>query len=574
MMMMPRIWMPLIQETTQIMKQKRHQPAGGRGFGGGRGRGGGASCAGGMNGVGRGRLPNPETDAKFVEGVRLYGRDWSLIATHMGNRTAAGVKSYWDRHKERLGLDALAGEPSGASGSWADGTFGGNINVASGSFSRLPKVASMESLLDLSLWQPLLAAVKALDGAAAGEDDDVPGKAQQQPELPASIHVFEDNKEIETIDAERTEEVAAPAAIKNLTETTTKVHIDFMSLLSEIPQTERERAISMLQPGGALLQELNDPFLGTVLTHLLNLRQVHAPPPPPPPPPGQEHELPIVAPQNTGAGGNNKLPGRRGKHSFWSAEEKDALLETYRLYGRDFDQLQAAVPSKTPTQVRNFYQNYKAKLFDPIQLAPGAVLPGSRKRKNDKLEEESLAAGGAVVGASSVLPVKLDAKAKPRKRGRPPLSSFSPTSAAVRAGAASEVEEEERKAATLDSVVVGIQHRGLPVGSEGLPSKVLLEDVDQDEEAEDVDVGVSMSPTALQAAKAAAAAAAAISATAKPVPIFSPERPPLDIPREAEDTEKCDVQMEDAGEAIAAFIPHPTTTTTTTAVDDGTTAVQ
>ncbi|KAL4553593.1 hypothetical protein Ndes2526B_g03432 [Nannochloris sp. 'desiccata'] len=540
----------------------------------------------------------------------------------MGNRTAAGVKSYWDRHKERLGLDALAGEPSGASGSWADGTFGGNINVASGSFSRLPKVASMESLLDLSLWQPLLAAVKALDGAAAGEDDDVPGKAQQQPELPASIHVFEDNKEIETIDAERTEEVAAPAAIKNLTETTTKVHIDFMSLLSEIPQTERERAISMLQPGGALLQELNDPFLGTVLTHLLNLRQVHAPPPPPPPPPGQEHELPIVAPsslaptashdvdtsiaamgarlssgstgglviclagciekyafrvlnsQNTGAGGNNKLPGRRGKHSFWSAEEKDALLETYRLYGRDFDQLQAAVPSKTPTQVRNFYQNYKAKLFDPIQLAPGAVLPGSRKRKNDKLEEESLAAGGAVVGASSVLPVKLDAKAKPRKRGRPPLSSFSPTSAAVRAGAASEVEEEERKAATLDSVVVGIQHRGLPVGSEGLPSKVLLEDVDQDEEAEDVDVGVSMSPTALQAAKAAAAAAAAISATAKPVPIFSPERPPLDIPREAEDTEKCDVQMEDAGEAIAAFIPHPTTTTTTTAVDDGTTAVQ
>ena len=33
-----------------------------------------------------------------------------------------------------------------------------------------------------------------------------------------------------------------------------------------------------------------------------------------------------------------------------------------QLYGRDWAKLAAAVPSKTLTQIKNYYQNYKVKV--------------------------------------------------------------------------------------------------------------------------------------------------------------------------------------------------------------------
>ncbi|KAK9815578.1 hypothetical protein WJX72_006161 [[Myrmecia] bisecta] len=70
--------------------------------------------------------------------------------------------------------------------------------------------------------------------------------------------------------------------------------------------------------------------------------------------------------------------------SYWSHDEKDTFMQTYKTYGRDWDRLQRAVPTKTITQIKNYYQNYKTKLgLDRMVLPPGAVGPGSRKRKID-----------------------------------------------------------------------------------------------------------------------------------------------------------------------------------------------
>ena len=44
-----------------------------------------------------------------------------------------------------------------------------------------------------------------------------------------------------------------------------------------------------------------------------------------------------------------------------------------QLYGRDWAKLAAAVPSKTLTQIKNYYQNYKVKVRAPracLSLSP------------------------------------------------------------------------------------------------------------------------------------------------------------------------------------------------------------
>ncbi|SPQ99720.1 unnamed protein product (mitochondrion) [Plasmodiophora brassicae] len=46
----------------------------------------------------------------------------------------------------------------------------------------------------------------------------------------------------------------------------------------------------------------------------------------------------------------------------WTSEEKTALMEALRVHGRDWKALCSAVPTRTETQIKNFYQNYKEKL--------------------------------------------------------------------------------------------------------------------------------------------------------------------------------------------------------------------
>jgi hypothetical protein len=70
--------------------------------------------------------------------------------------------------------------------------------------------------------------------------------------------------------------------------------------------------------------------------------------------------------------------------NFWSPEEKEAFIATFRTHGLDYSALARAIPSKAVSQIRTFYQNYKIKLgLDKIALPPTAIKPGTRKRKAD-----------------------------------------------------------------------------------------------------------------------------------------------------------------------------------------------
>jgi hypothetical protein len=54
--------------------------------------------------VGRGRLPSVDTDKKYLEAVKVHGKDFVGIGSHI-NKTPEAAKKYWDRHRDRLGLE-------------------------------------------------------------------------------------------------------------------------------------------------------------------------------------------------------------------------------------------------------------------------------------------------------------------------------------------------------------------------------------------------------------------------------------------------------------------------------------
>ena len=73
----------------------------------------------------------------------------------------------------------------------------------------------------------------------------------------------------------------------------------------------------------------------------------------------------------TPAPATTKKRPREGK--IWSEADKQALFNAYAAYGRDWAKMHEAVPSKTLTQVKNFYQNYKEKF---VLSQSGAVAGG------------------------------------------------------------------------------------------------------------------------------------------------------------------------------------------------------
>lgn len=51
-----------------------------------------------------------------------------------------------------------------------------------------------------------------------------------------------------------------------------------------------------------------------------------------------------------------------------------------QLYGRDWARLAEAIPSKSTSQIKTFYHNYKTKLgLDKMELPPTAAQPSGRK---------------------------------------------------------------------------------------------------------------------------------------------------------------------------------------------------
>ena len=55
---------------------------------------------------------------------------------------------------------------------------------------------------------------------------------------------------------------------------------------------------------------------------------------------------------------------RQRDRPVWSDEDKKALVDAFEKHGKNWEKLQESVPSKTLTQVKNFYQNYKYKHFN------------------------------------------------------------------------------------------------------------------------------------------------------------------------------------------------------------------
>lgn len=365
---------------------------------------------------GRGRMPNKATDDKYIEAVQRYGRDFKMIASYMGRATSV-VAQYWERHCVRLDLDLILSNRSGSGDGSLPVTADSELDNEAeedGYGAGLAPMDSEEGLelsgLDLSAWQGLIDTVAAAETAPAapeaGSMGDAPGEGGQsdQSELPAAP------------------EPIVPAADRAA---------DVAPMLAEVPAAEVEKVVALLQPGRELAVELDNLELAAELagwllgdlsalaanTSALNqllgaITRVAA------------NQAAAAAAANSGRG---KRPGRRGRISYWSTDEKEALIAAYSVHGRDWDAMQAAVPTKTMTQVRNFYQNYKAKVFDPIALPATAVIPGGRKRKSAPSP-----LGPTTDGAPESPPMASPTGRPAKRRGRPPKKAAgTPTPAAT-----------------------------------------------------------------------------------------------------------------------------------------------
>ena len=192
--------------------------------------------------VGRGRLPSADTDKKFLDAVKIHGKDFVGIGSYI-NKTSEAAKKYWERHCDRLGLEKMVG------GGGAGVAHDGGAVVAAATTAATAATAATAS-----------------GGTSTGAATAVPVAHHPIPTLPAAADV--------------------PAAATTNT-----------------------------------FQNNNDG-------------------------------------QTTSQATAKKRP-REGK--IWSEADKQALFAAFSLHGRDWKKLHETVPSKTLTQVKNFYQNYKEK---------------------------------------------------------------------------------------------------------------------------------------------------------------------------------------------------------------------
>ena len=51
-----------------------------------------------------GRLPSADTDKKFLDAVKIHGKDFVGIGSYI-NKTPEAAQKYWERHCDRLGLE-------------------------------------------------------------------------------------------------------------------------------------------------------------------------------------------------------------------------------------------------------------------------------------------------------------------------------------------------------------------------------------------------------------------------------------------------------------------------------------
>jgi len=102
-------------------------------------------------------------------------------------------------------------------------------------------------------------------------------------------------------------------------------------------------------------------------------------------------------PAQVAAAGGSHVEVQKRQISYWTQEEKDTFMSTFRQHGRDWKLLSERIPGKTVNQIKTFYQNYKQKLgLDQIELPEGAIGPRKRNKKQPQGKPPQTPAGSAV----------------------------------------------------------------------------------------------------------------------------------------------------------------------------------
>jgi len=68
---------------------------------------------------------------------------------------------------------------------------------------------------------------------------------------------------------------------------------------------------------------------------------------------------------------------------YWTANEKGKFLKYLKIHGKDWARISQEIPTKTQSQVKNYFQNYKNKLNLTQHLPPNS-------NNNDNYIEEDI----------------------------------------------------------------------------------------------------------------------------------------------------------------------------------------
>jgi len=82
--------------------------------------------------------------------------------------------------------------------------------------------------------------------------------------------------------------------------------------------------------------------------------------------------------------GRKRRPGR--PPSSWTGEEKDAFLAAFKAHGADWNDLQSALPTKTITQIKGYYRNYRSKLGLDALAPLGSPFPAKGRGRRPKIK--------------------------------------------------------------------------------------------------------------------------------------------------------------------------------------------
>eukprot|EP01117_Protostelium_nocturnum_P015417 TRINITY_DN5978_c0_g3_i1.p1 TRINITY_DN5978_c0_g3~~TRINITY_DN5978_c0_g3_i1.p1 ORF type:complete len:1130 (-),score=362.84 TRINITY_DN5978_c0_g3_i1:39-3428(-) len=108
----------------------------------------------------------------------------------------------------------------------------------------------------------------------------------------------------------------------------------------------------------------------------------------------REDELPTPIRRSTSqnniepVGTNEETKKEKEKRVFWTDKEKSIFLKSLKTNGKNWKKIAVEIPTKTPSQVKNYFQNYKNKLNLHLVLPENDVMPSGGKKKTRRFANE------------------------------------------------------------------------------------------------------------------------------------------------------------------------------------------